>query len=315
MNRIIQPQRKSQEIFYIFHFPTKKLHINTVVDNTRIEAQGSLKTFDRLDCFYWLEDENKEDRTVTDLILDYERSASGRIKIELTPEIIELMPGVDVSTITFRIHGREKVKGDPIGFYDIEMIIIMAETKDKRKTYDREGKILIREKTQDGDDNLTTVYRGPGAEDWNRREEKKDESKKPDLYIVPKQDDAKKKKKRFKTVPTKIMQYAEKNYQRGEWKRILRGLHKWSIYRERCEDKHYPGKSERKNRQYVWGQEWLAGKLDYHRNTINNWFKRFEADGIIYIPYRGYMDRGASIIELAYTEGHRRKNKRKTGER
>lgn len=315
MRRIIQHTRTSQEIFYNFHFPSKKLHINNIVDDTRIENVGRIKTFDRLETFYWLENENNKDKTVLDLILDYESSESGRIRIELTPALIEIMQGVNLSTVSISIHGKEKAKGDPIGFYDIEFIIIAAEIEDKRKTYDRYGQIINNEKSGAGAERSPQIYRGPGAADWERTEKKRDESKKPNLYIVPKKDGGKKKKKRSPTVPKDIKQYGHENYSRGEWERILRGLHKHSMYKKRREDKHYPGKSKRKNRQYVFGQEWLADKLGLSRWTVGRWFERFEDDGLIYCPYRGYMDRGASIIELAYTEGHRRKNKRKTGKR
>jgi len=138
----------------------------------------------------------------------------------------------------------------------------------------------------------------------------------------PKQEKARPKAKakvikfpKYPTPPEEIWDFCKAHYLRGEKKKIVRGLHKWHLYRERREDKNYHGKSKRKNRQYVWGQQWLADKLKLHINTIQKAFDKFEADGIIYVCQRGYKDRGASIIELAYTEAHRRINKRKTGER
>ena len=315
MQIINQPKSLSQVISFIFHFPSKKLHLNIIIDGIRVELTGKLIPFDRLSCFYWLEDENNPDKDVLDLVLDYEHNANDTIKMELTPEVLELMPGVDLSTIDVRIYGKKKAKREPLRFYDIEFIIISAEVEDKTKTYDRYGQIINNEKSKDGAERSPQVYGGPGVEDWDRHQNKKDESKKPDLYIVPKPGDRKKKAKRRPQVPKEIMQFSNDHYARGEWKRILRGVHKFSIYRARKEDKHYPGKSKRKNRQYVFGQEWLADKLGLSRWTVGRWFERFEDDGLIYCPYRGYMDRGASIIELAYTEGHRRKNKRETGKR
>ncbi len=120
---------------------------------------------------------------------------------------------------------------------------------------------------------------------------------------------------RYPRPPKEVMGFCKENYREGEWRRIIRGLHKWCLYRQRREDKYYPGKSERKNSQYVWGQVWLADKLGISRKTVEKWVQRFEADGVIYYPYKGYIGRGASIVELTYTERHRRMNKRKTGER
>ncbi|MBA7686790.1 hypothetical protein ES703_95248 [subsurface metagenome] len=115
--------------------------------------------------------------------------------------------------------------------------------------------------------------------------------------------------------PQEIWDWCKDHYWAGEWKRILRALHKYSLYRKRNEDKYYHGKSERKNRQYILGQIWLADKLEISRKTVEKWLHRFEDDGIIYIPQRGRFDRGASLIELAYTEAHRRMNKQKTTQR
>jgi len=119
----------------------------------------------------------------------------------------------------------------------------------------------------------------------------------------------------YPTPPKEVLDKCKELYGLGEWKRILRGLHKYSWYRKRNEDKYYPGKSERRNRQYVLGQIWLAKKVGVTWRNLRKWLYRFEADGIIYIVYHGYKDRGASIIELAFTERHRRMNKRKTGQR
>ncbi|MBA7605677.1 hypothetical protein ES703_12811 [subsurface metagenome] len=120
---------------------------------------------------------------------------------------------------------------------------------------------------------------------------------------------------KYPTPPKEIWDWCKDHYPKGNGKRIVRALHKWHLYRERSEDKHYHGKSKRKNRQYVYGQQWLADKLGIPRSKIEKWFHIFEDDGIIYIPQRGRFDRGASLIELAYTEGHRRMNKQKTTQR
>jgi hypothetical protein len=162
---------------------------------------------------------------------------------------------------------------------------------------------------------LPSSYSTHGGDGRERKADKKAENKKTHLYIVPERVDRKKKAAKYPKVPKEIMAWCKAHYTRGEWKRILKGLHKFCRYKKRREDKFYPGKSERQNRQYVYGQQWLAGKLGLPRMTVERWFHRFEADGIIYVPYRGYMDRGASICELAFKDKHRKKNKRETGER
>ena len=120
---------------------------------------------------------------------------------------------------------------------------------------------------------------------------------------------------KYPRTPLEVMRYCRALYGHGEWKRILRGVHKFCLYRKRKEDKYYPGKSERKNRQYVYGQVWLAKEIDLSRKTVEKWLQRFEEDGVIYYPYIGYVGRGASVMELAYTVGHMKVNKREIRKR
>jgi len=112
--------------------------------------------------------------------------------------------------------------------------------------------------------------------------------------------------------PAEIMAWCEVEYRHGEWKRVLRALHKYSRYQKRNEDKYYPGKSTRRNRIYAGSQQWLADRLGLSRKTINEWLGRLESAGVVYVCYHGYIDRGASIYELAYNQAHRRINKQRT---
>ena len=110
----------------------------------------------------------------------------------------------------------------------------------------------------------------------------------------------------------KFMAECKARYPQGEAMRILKGLYKYSVYQKRNEDKFYPGKSTRRNRVYVWSQQWLADRLGISRWTVQRWLKRFEVAGIVYVCYRGYKDRGASIYELALNDAHRHVNRERT---
>lgn len=121
--------------------------------------------------------------------------------------------------------------------------------------------------------------------------------------------------KKYARVPAEIMAWCEVQYRHGEWKRVLKGLHKYSRYQKRNEDKFYPGKSTRRNRIYAGSQRWMADRLGVNKMCVNKWLRRFESAGVVYVCYRGYKDRGASIIELAYNDAHRRINKQRTGAR
>jgi len=117
------------------------------------------------------------------------------------------------------------------------------------------------------------------------------------------------KKGEYRRIPKDILAKAVELYNEGKWRDVLRGLYKYSIYRPRSKDPFYPGTSTRRNRVYPWGQEFLAGKVGIPQTTVWKWLTRFEEDGIILTVYHGYRGRGSSILELAYNDGHRVKNK------
>ncbi|MBA7543522.1 hypothetical protein ES705_35853 [subsurface metagenome] len=315
MSRIHYREATSQIIIFVLDFTTYTRHVFIVVKNHPVEAVGSRTAFNPLTDFPFLENTSNPDRDVSDLMLDCVCSGKGVGSMEITEGLLKALPGVDPSTIRFGICGKEKGPGEPPLYGDIGCIVIVGEVGDDKEIFLRGDKIFISEKAESVGGSSSEGYHPSRVERFERKADKKAETKKPDLHIVPKRGDRKKKAAKYPTVPKEIMDWCKAHYTRGEWKRILRGLHKFCRYKKRREDKYYPGTSERKNRQYVYGQQWLADKLGLNRWTVEIWFHRFEADGIIYIPYRGYKKRGASICELAFKDKHRKKNKRETGER
>jgi len=280
-----------------------------------VEAVGSRIHFDRLLYFPWLKNILNPDRELSDLELDCLWSKKGTMRIEILPGLFEMLSRVDTSTMTYDVYGKEKSKGKPTTGGDIGFIVVCAFVRADCWPVIEDGRLMIYKRGESGAMELPDGYQPSRVERFERKADKKAETKKPDLHIVPKRGARKKKAAKYPKVPKEIMAWCKDHYPRGEWKRIVRGLHKFCRYKKRREDKYYPGTSKRKNRQYVYGQQWLADKLGIERRTVETWFHRFEADGIIYIPYRGYKKRGASICELAFKDGHRKKNKRETGER
>ncbi|GAJ12597.1 unnamed protein product, partial [marine sediment metagenome] len=240
-------------------------------------------------------------------------------------------------TITFFLKAKEKKQGERVYWGEIGFIMVYASIQENWETVIKDDKLYLRERPGQDLTTFSDGYNPHGAtkkkgltpsdpgfyENWpGGRSGYPDEKEIQHQEPEPREEEPGPKTKAkvlylplYPTPPKEIWDWCKDHYTRGEWKRILRGLHKYSLYRKRCEDKYYHGKSERKNRQYVLGQVWLADKLGITRKNLRKWLYRFESDGIIYVCQRGRFDRGASIIELAYTEGHRRLNKRKTGER
>jgi len=337
MSRIEQLEGTSQDVLYVFDFNTFKRTAFIDFKNHLLYAELSGKAFEPLLCFPFLGNVLNPDRNVESLMLDCVRTEDNHIKLEILPGLIESIPNVDQETINFIVKGKEKTPGEPIYWPDIDFILVYASVQEKFKPLIRNDMFLLAnleeantEKTQEqegetGSNSTDSAYARMQRlhEAYIPPYQDKPLPKQPPPYKAPKTQEAPKKKTQAKVIPLpkypkppkEIWEWCTEHYGAGEWKRILRALHRYSLYRKRNEDKYYHGKSERKNRQYVLGQIWLAKKLGINRMTVRKWLYRFEADGIIYVCQRGYIDRGSSIIELAYTEAHRRLNKRKTGER
>ncbi|MBA7710832.1 hypothetical protein ES703_119780 [subsurface metagenome] len=337
MSRIEEKDGTSQAVLYAFDFKTFKRTAFINVNNKLIHADLSGKPFEPLMCFPFYENISNPDRKIEDTILACQWIGPEEITMENLPGLIKAMPHVDPKTINFIVKGNKNKQGEPIYWPEIGYILVYASLQENWETVIKDDKFYIRKRPDQDPTGFPDGYNphggtkkksikrgepgfykewsgsGPGYPDEKeiQHQEPKPRKKEPGPKTKAKVIHFPK----YPTPPKKIWDWCKDHYAWGEWKRILRALHKYSWYRKRNEDKYYHGKSERKNRQYIRGQVWLAKKIEVNRHTIKEWFKRFEHDGIIYVCQRGYIDRGASIIELAFTEAHRRMNKRKTGER
>jgi len=337
MSRIDEIHGTSQDVLYAFDFKTFKRPAFIDVNNKLVQADLSGKDFEPLICFPFYENLSNPDHKIEDLVLACQWIGPEKITMEILPGLIESMPHVDPETINFIVKGKEKKQGEAIYWPDIAFILVYAEIKESFKPLIRDDRLQLAEMEGIESEKIQELEGEQGRksinEEYARMQriheafippyQNKPLKNRPSPYKLPKKQKAPKKQTKAKVIylpayptPTKeVFNKCKELYGQGEWKRILRGLHKYSWYRKRNEDKYYPGKSERKNRQYVLGQIWLAKKVGVTWRNLRKWLYRFEDDGVIYIPYHGYKGRGASIIELAFTEAHRRMNKRKTGER
>jgi len=337
MSRIDEIHGTSQDVLYAFDFTTRKRPAFINVKNKLVQADLSGKDFDPLLCFPFYENISNPDRKIEDLVLACQWIGPEKITMEILPGLIESMPHVDPETINFIVKGKEKKQGEAIYWPDIAFILVYTEIKknfepliidDILKLQPVEGADTDTPQEQEGEPGSKTIDEQEARaekmkEAFYQAYQQKPVKKQPSPYELPKKQELPKKKQKAKLLPftqprkppQEVWEWCKSHYPWGGWKRILRALHKYSLYRKRNEDKYYHGKSQQKNRQYIRGQVWLAKKVGIPRSKIEKWLHRFEADGIIYVCQRGYIDRGASIIELAFTESHRRMNKRKTGER
>jgi hypothetical protein len=321
MNSIKDLTATSQVVLLVLDFSTNLRHVLFEYRNRMVEAVGSRIPFDGLLYFVWeiVDPERELSEWNVELVCDW--SMAGAMRVYYFAELLAMLPGVDASSIKFTVCAKERSKGRPILWGNIGFIMVWACVRADYWPVMADGRLKILKVGEERPLELPNGGTLNGGVTPERKADKKAETKKPDLYIVPKPVNGEEKKAKYPPVPKEVWEWCKSHYGLGEWRRILRGLHKFCKYRKRSDDKYYPGTSERKNRQYVYGQVWLAKKMGVNRKTVVKWLKRFETDGIIYIPYRGYKDpkkkvkRGASICELAYTDGHRKKNKRETRER
>lgn len=337
MSRIEEKDGTSQDVLYAFNFKTFKRTAFINVKKKLIHADLSGKPFEPLLCFPFYENVLNPDRKIEDTILACQWTGPENITMEIMQGLIKAMPHVDPETINFIVKGNKNKQGEFIYWPDIELILVYASLQENWETVIKDDKLYLRKhpdqdptgfpdgynphggtkkksvsRSDPGFYKDRTTYRSgyPDEKEIQHQETKPREKEpgpktKAKLLHLPK----------YPKPPQEPWDWCKDHYWAGEWKRILRALHKYSLYRKRNEDKYYHGKSERKNRQYFLGQIWLAKKIGVTRATVEKWLHRFEDDGIIYIPQRGRFDRGASLIELAYTEAHRRMNKQKTTQR
>ena len=312
MSKIASLENDCQIIHYFYEFPTKTRFVYLEHNSKLIEAYESRASIKLMEAFYWQENLSNPNPDPMALRLDCKYLPDGSIEIELKPEIARSLKFWNLKETWFTIFGKGYEPAEPITMEDIGSIWVDVRLEHGHRAIIRDGKLVIQSSGDGEIKGLPDDYyahgrsnpkiKGSPEPEPTREKEKPKKKEKANVLHLPEY-----------PKPTKeIWEWCKSHYGPGEWKRILRGLNKFCLYRERREDKHYPGKSERKNRQYVYGQQWLADKLGITRRNVRKWLYRFEADGVIYYPYKGYRGRGASICELAYCEGHRRMNKRKS---
>lgn len=312
MTKIERIETQSQEILAVFDFTTRFRHLYITFHNRLIEAINNKIPFDPIQIFPFLEELTDPERTINDLVLDCYWKGPETLNMEITDELMGMLPLVDTERVKFSIRGRKKTQGELIFLPDISFITVVYQTVDEPILGIKNDQLFVAWPKPRTDFEFPTGYTPHGHLKKSKDTTYKTEPTKPQPEPKPK---TKAKVIRFPKyyAPTKdVVEYCKKIYGRGEWRKILKALHRYARYRKRRTDKFYPGKSERKNRQYVYGQEFLARKCGLTRRNIRKWLYRFEDDGVIYYPYVGFRGRGASICELAFCVGHMKVNKRNT---
>ena len=288
----------SQEVLFAFDFQAKISHVFIILNNRLVEAVASRKPFDGLMRFAWSEDENNPDREVKDLELVCEFSVDQGLRIEILPELLELMVKVDPSTIIFTIKGKPRSPFEPIRWGDIGFILVYALLQDNCSAVMKDGKYYIHvsggsdpkalpeDQSQDG---ITSPEPEPTFIPGR---------KKGHLTVVEAKPEPERKPKKGGPPPKDVMRYAGKMDLRESWKPVVKQLYKRSDPRKLKDVPHYPRATKRRGRYYFCGINYLAQMSGVTILTVVRVLKDLLKAKLIYERYHGYKGRGCSIIEL-----------------
>ena len=320
MSRIKEIAGTSQDICYVFDFKTRKRPAFIDYNNKLVHADLSGKDFDPLLCFPFYENLSNPDRKIEDLVLACQWIGPDKITMEILPGLLEAMPKVDPSTITFFVKGKEKKQGEPIYWPEIGFIMVYASLQENFTTVIKDDKLYIRElpgqekkAIPDGyNPNGTKRKKGlkttdPGySKDWTTYgpsgpdkklipyHETKDKEK-ADVATAPKK---RAKVRRLNVPPHDVVKYGKTLPLWPSWLLIYRQLYHRSRFGLLNEMPHYPKKSSREGRYYFCGNAYLARLCGLDERTIKRVLKQLESENLIYTRYHGYKGRGCSIIEV-----------------
>ncbi|MBA7640746.1 hypothetical protein ES703_48417 [subsurface metagenome] len=304
MNRINDLDGTSQDICYIFDFLTEKVHPFIDSHNKLIRADRSVKAFDRMECFPWLKNESDSDCEVSDLILDCVCLGKGKGGMDILPGLLEAMPGVDPSTITFGIKGKEKGPGEPVHWDAIRSVTVYANLKEGLLTNIKDDELHILKKVESGGTEYPEGYSAHGSGKNGRKAKKKAETRKPGLHIVQKRGDRKEKWTRKKESRPDVIKYFKKVNPKSKWDVTFKAMIKDSKYRDLAMDSRTGHKRPKKARIYSRGVDRLVDTTGQGKRTVERHIKLMIEQKIIKEVWHGFKGQGYSRIEIPWKMSH-----------
>lgn len=304
MNRINDLDGTSQDICYIFDFLTEKVHPFIDSHNKLIRADRSVKSFDRMECFPWLKNESDSDGDVSVLMLDCVCSGKGKGSMDILDGLLEAMPGVDPSTITFGIKGKEKGPGEPVYWDAIGSVTVYANLKEGLLTNIKDDELHILKRVESGGTHYPEGYSAHGSGKPERKAKKKAEIKKPGLHLVAKRGARKKKWAKRKVSRPDVIKYFSKVNPKSNWEVTFKAMIKDSKYRDLAMDSRTGHKRPKWARIYSRGIDRLVNTTGQNERTVRRHIELMIEQKIIKEVWHGFKGQGYSRLEIPLNISH-----------
>jgi hypothetical protein len=311
MNSIKDLTATSQVVLQVYDFSTYLRHVFIEYRNRMKEAVGSRITFDGLLCFDWDVLDPERELSEWNLMLDCLWSQTGAMRMEILQGLLEMMPGVDPSTIKFTVYGKERSKGEPMLWGGIGFILVWAVVRADCWPVIEDGRLKILKRGESGAMELPDGGTLNGGVTPERKAEKKAETKKADLRLVPDKVDRPSRKKRHGKPARDVLKYFSKDRTRLGWQPVVKAMYKNSKYLDIKVLANYTGHYNRKVRVYLKGNEFLEDSLGVSERTVKRALAWLKLNKVIYLRKRGFPGEGNSIWELPFNMGHVKGWKRK----
>lgn len=122
----------------------------------------------------------------------------------------------------------------------------------------------------------------------------------PDLKLVP----LRPKSIRHDRTPGDLFKYLSRVPSRLPWRHVLKAMYKSSLYLPLSSLEHYVGRSKKKARVYLRGNDHLADMTALSPRTVRRTLTWLKSLHFIHLRKRGYPGEGNSIWELPFTLAH-----------
>ncbi len=304
MNSIKDLTATSQVVLQVFDFSTNLRSVFIQYRNSLVEAVGSRIPFECLIVFPFLENVSDPERELSDLELDCNWSKTGAMRMEVLAGLLEMVPGVDGSTIKFTVCGKKRSKGEPIFWGGIGFIMVWACVRADCWPVTEDGRLKILKRGESRAMELPDGCTLNGGVTPECKADKKAETKKPGLHIVPKRGDRKKKRARKKVSRPDVVKYFSKVNPRSNWQVTFKAILKDSKYRDLAMDSRTGHKRTKWARIYSRGIDRLANTTGQCDKTVRSHIELMIEQKIIKEAWHGFKGQGYSRLEIPLNMSH-----------
>jgi len=311
MNSIKDCTATSQVVLQVYDFSTNLRSVFIEYGNRMVEAVGSRIPFADLLCFAWDVFYPERELSEWNLMLDCLWSQTGAMRMEILQGLLEMLPGVDPSTIKFTVYGKERSKGEPILWGGIGFILVWAVVRADCWPVIEDGRLVIYKRGESGAMELPDGCTLNGDVTPERKADKKAETKKPDLHIVPPRKEQKEKAAKHHKTPRDLLKFLKAMGVRKSSLVIFKALHKSSWYSHSSKLWVWHSKRHRYGRWCTCGIDGLVDITGLSEKCVKLGLKELKDKGVIYKRAHGRKGVSNTIWELGWKMDHVNAWKRK----